>query len=261
MKLEGQFWITHNGNDVAGEARIALLRAIDATGSISQAAKAVGISYKFAWDSIDAMNGASGSPLVQRSAGGKGGGGTRLTDAGHALIAAYQRYQQEHLLFLQRLGDDAGVSTLLEFIERLRMKTSARNQLFGTVLAIHNGEVNDQVEFQLNTGDRLTASITHDSTTRLELLPGAALYALIKASWVQLVPADYNNTEPSDNLLRGEVRHVTRGSAETEVSLELPGGATLVAVLSNAQADGLDLAQNSPVAALVKAAHMILGRL
>ncbi len=141
------------------------------------------------------------------------------------------------------------------------MKTSARNQLFGTVLAIHNGEVNDQVEFQLNSGDRLTASITHDSTTRLELVPGAALYALIKASWVQLVPADYSSAETSDNLLRGEVRQVTRGSAETEVTLALAGGATLVAVLSNAQADTLNLAENSPVAASVKAAHMILGRL
>ncbi|MGY4534331.1 molybdate transport system regulatory protein [Pseudomonas sp. TE3786] len=260
MKLEGQFWITHNGNDVAGEGRIALLRAIESTGSISQAAKAVGISYKFAWDSIDAMNGASGSPLVQRSAGGKGGGGTRLTDAGHALIAAYQRYQQEHGLFLQRLGDDAGVSTLLEFMERLRMKTSARNQLFGTVLAIHNGEVNDQVEFQLNTGDRLTASITHDSTARLELKPGAALYALIKASWVQLVAVDYRSDETSDNLLRGAVRQITRGSAETEIAMELTGGTTLVAVLSNAQADRLELTIDKPVAALVKAAHMILGR-
>lgn len=260
MKLEGQFWITHNGKDLASEGRVALLRAIDATGSISQAAKAVGISYKFAWDSIDAMNGASGRPLVQRSAGGKGGGGTRLTDAGHALIAAYQRYEQEHLLFLQRLGDDAGISTLLEIMERLRMKTSARNQLFGTVVAIHNGEVNDLVEFQLNTGDRLLASITHDSTARLELKSGATLYALIKASWVQLVEPSFTTTESTDNLLRGEVRQITRGSAETEVSLELPGGATLVAVVSNAQADGLQLAIDQPVAALVKAAHMILGR-
>lgn len=260
MKLEGQFWITHNGNDVAGEGRIALLRAIDTTGSISQAAKAVGISYKFAWDSIDAMNGAAGSPLVQRSAGGKGGGGTRLTDAGHALIAGYQRYQQEHALFLQRLGDDAGVSTLLEFMERLRMNTSARNQLFGTVVAIHNGEVNDRVEFQLNTGDRLSATITHDSTARLQLKPGAALYALIKASWVQLVATDYSSTDTSDNLLRGEVRQLSRGSAETEVSMELNGGATLVAVLSNAQADYLQLSADKPVTALVKAAHMILGR-
>lgn len=260
MKLEGQFWITHNGNDVAGQARIALLRAIDATGSISQAAKAVGISYKYAWDSIDAMNGAAGSALVQRSTGGKGGGGTRLTDAGHALIASYQRYEQEHALFLQRLGDGAEVGTLLEFMERLRMKSSARNQLFGTVVAIHNGEVNDQVEFELDTGERLTASITHDSTVRLALEPGVAIHALIKASWVQLVATDYQAGEPGDNLLRGEVRQLTRGAGETEASLELTGGATLVAVLSNAQADALALATGKPVLALVNAAHMLLGR-
>ena len=135
-----------------------------------------------------------------------------------------------------------------------------RDRLFGTVVGIQTGEVNDRVEFELNTGDRLLASITHDSTARLELKPGAALYALIKASWVQLVAPDYSSSEPSDNLLRGEVRQVTRGAAETEVSMELAGGATLVAVLRNAQADALDLQADKPVAALVKAAHMILGR-
>ncbi|WP_137817530.1 TOBE domain-containing protein [Pseudomonas sp. 2FG] len=260
MKLEGHFWITHNGKDLAGERRIALLSRIDSTGSITQAAKAVGVSYKFAWDSVDAMNAAAGSPLVERSAGGKGGGGTRLTPAGHALIEAFHRYEREHRLFLQRLGEDAGISSFLEIMERLRMKTSARNQLFGKVSAIQRGEVNDRVEFHLDSGDRLCASITHDSTERLGLKEGDAVYALIKASWVLLVGADFTPSEPTDNLLHGAVRQATRGSAETEVAIELPGGAQIAAVLSNAQADDLELCSGKPVAALIKAAHIILGR-
>ncbi|MGH8352328.1 MAG: TOBE domain-containing protein [Pseudomonas sp.] len=260
MKLEGRFWITHNGKDLAGEGRIELLSRIASTGSISQAAKAMGVSYKFAWDSVDAMNAAAGSPLVERSAGGKGGGGTRLTPAGHKLIEAFQRYEREHQQFLERLGEDAGISSFLEIMERLRMKTSARNQLFGKVSAIQRGEVNDRIEFHLDSGDRLLASITHDSTERLGLKQGDAVYALIKASWVLLVDAGFIPTDPTDNLLHGEVRQVTRGTTDTEVVIELPGGAYIAAVLGNQQADELEPGIGKPVAALIKASHIILGR-
>ena len=107
MKLEGQFWITHNGKNLAGQSRIELLTQIANSGSITQAAKAVGISYKSAWDAVEAMNSAAGSPLVARSTGGKGGGGTQLTAAGQQLIEAFQHYQREHQAFLLRLGADS----------------------------------------------------------------------------------------------------------------------------------------------------------
>ena len=61
-----------------GDTRIRLLEAIDKHGSISQAAKAVPLSYKAAWDAIDAMNNLADQPLVVRSTGGKNGGGTLL---------------------------------------------------------------------------------------------------------------------------------------------------------------------------------------
>ena len=52
MQLEGQFWITHNGKNLAGQSRIELLTQIASSGSITQAAKAVGISYKSAWGAV-----------------------------------------------------------------------------------------------------------------------------------------------------------------------------------------------------------------
>ena len=79
MKLEGQFWFSHQGRRLAGQDRIELLACIAETGSISKAAKAAGMSYKTAWDAVDAMNSSSDQPLVERAAGGRGGGGTRLT--------------------------------------------------------------------------------------------------------------------------------------------------------------------------------------
>ena len=56
-----------------------LLASVGDTHSISAAAKAVGLTYKAAWDAVEAMNNLAERPLVERSVGGKGGGGTRLT--------------------------------------------------------------------------------------------------------------------------------------------------------------------------------------
>ena len=62
--------------------RIALLQHIAEQGSITAAAKSAGISYKAAWDAIDELNNLAQTPLVERSIGGKGGGGARLSVAG-----------------------------------------------------------------------------------------------------------------------------------------------------------------------------------
>ena len=61
-----------------GARRIALLEAIGAAGSITAAAKSVGLSYKGAWDAVNAINNLADRPLVQGSTGGAGGGGTQL---------------------------------------------------------------------------------------------------------------------------------------------------------------------------------------
>ena len=73
--------------------RIALLQHIAEQGSITRAAKSAGISYKAAWDSIDELNNLAQTPLVERSVGGKGGGGARLSVAGERVMRLYQRLQ------------------------------------------------------------------------------------------------------------------------------------------------------------------------
>ena len=72
-----------------GPGKIDLLRAIAASGSISGAARALGMTYKRAWLLIDSMNQGFGRPVVERSVGGKGGGGARLTARGEALLRHY----------------------------------------------------------------------------------------------------------------------------------------------------------------------------
>lgn len=76
---------------VLGPGRIDLMEAIAETGSISGAARAMGMSYRRAWLLVDEVNGAFARPLVESVAGGRRGGGARLTEAGRAVVAAYRR--------------------------------------------------------------------------------------------------------------------------------------------------------------------------
>lgn len=72
-----------------GPGKIELLRAIAETHSITSAAKSLHIPYKRAWILIDSLNQGFGHPVVDTAAGGKGGGGSRLTPLGEELVARY----------------------------------------------------------------------------------------------------------------------------------------------------------------------------
>ncbi len=73
-----------------GPGKINLLEAIDREGSISAAGRALGMSYKRAWDLVDALNKLVGEAVVQASTGGHRGGGATLTEAGRNLVADYR---------------------------------------------------------------------------------------------------------------------------------------------------------------------------
>ena len=79
------------GPEIAlGPGKIALLQAIQETGSISAAARRMNMSYRRAWMLVDTMNRCFRKPLVDASPGGKGGGGARVTDFGTTVLKRYQ---------------------------------------------------------------------------------------------------------------------------------------------------------------------------
>jgi molybdate transport system regulatory protein len=71
---------------------VRLLEAIDATGSISSAAERMQVQYRCAWDKLDEMESGLGILLVERHAGGAGGGGARLTQAGREYVDRFSRF-------------------------------------------------------------------------------------------------------------------------------------------------------------------------
>ncbi|MBS2131333.1 TOBE domain-containing protein [Burkholderia thailandensis] len=260
LALRGELWLRAGGETLGGAARIALLAAIGETGSITRAAKAVGLSYKGAWDAIDTMNNLAGEPLVLRSTGGKGGGGTALTPRATALIAAFRAIEREHRRFIDAASAAVeGFEGNWELIGRIGMKTSARNQLFGKVLAIKHGAVNDEVLLALPGEHTITAVVTHESTQELGLAPGVDACALVKASWVVLAVEDGSPLRLSArNQLHGVVETVTRGAVNSEVLLALDGGMTLAAIVTNDSVDALGLAKGVSAVAAFKASSVIL---
>src|SRR5689334_9777003 len=105
LGLDGSVWLKSGDETLGGAARIALLAAIRETGSITAAAKAVGLSYKAAWDAVDTMNNLAGEPLVTSATGGRGGGGTRLTASALRIIDTYRAVEREHRKFLRRVSE------------------------------------------------------------------------------------------------------------------------------------------------------------
>jgi molybdate transport system regulatory protein len=258
--LQGSVWMTVGGENFGGPGRVALLASIADTGSISQAAKALGMSYKAAWDAIDAMNNLAGVPLVERAAGGKGGGGTRLTARGAQLVKNFDAIAGIHQDFVERLNRPAGgLAGDLALIHRLNMKTSARNQFFGTVTHVKRGAVNDEIILDIAGGHQIVAIVTRDSTDNLGLREGAQAFALVKASSVILVAHDEGARFSARNRLAGQVARLTPGAVNTEVVLALPGGSSIAAIITNDSAVTLALAEGETVTAMFKASSVILG--
>ncbi|GAB3685457.1 TOBE domain-containing protein [Salinisphaera aquimarina] len=258
-QLEGQLRIGPRRAAI-GTRRVALLEQIALTGSLSAAAKVVGLSYKGAWDAVNAMNNLADHPLVERSAGGAGGGGSRLTPRGEQLVATYRAAEEEQRRFFERLNRRiAHLPDDVHLMERLAMMTSARNQLLGEVTAVRLGTINAEVEIALRGGDGLTAVITRASAENLGLQEGVAVVALIKASWVVVAAGDHSKTPLSTrNRLVGTVDKVATDDVASEIVIRLPGGATLAAVITRESADEMGLKKDATATALFKASSVIL---
>ena len=260
LMLQGAVWLTVGRENLAGNDRIGLLRAIAEQGSITQAAKAIGMSYKAAWDAVDTMNNLAGEALVARTTGGRGGGSTLLTPRGARLVERFAQLDAAHQRFVKLLSEEStDLRTDFTVLRTLNMKTSARNQLYGTVTAVRAGAVNDEVELTLPGGARIVAVVTRESTESLGLRTHIAAFALIKASSILIATGMDGGRISARNQLSGVVSTVTPGTVNSEVVIEMDGGGTIAAIVTQASATHLGLAAGLCASALFKASSVILG--
>lgn len=234
-------------------ARMALLEAIGELGSISAAARRTGLSYKGAWDAVQALNNLFDAPLVAAAPGGRAGGAASVTPRGRRVLEAFRRVQAEVDAALAKLDRDTGS----DIFWSLGMKTSARNALRGTISDITPGAVSGEVTLSLGYGVSITAILTRRSVADLGLEVGMPAIALIKASFVVLAKGENLRTSARNQLV-GVVAHREDGPVNSEIVLDIGAGKTLVATVTAESARTLQLTAGETVTALIKAPHVIL---
>ncbi|WP_370681264.1 TOBE domain-containing protein [Comamonas sp. GB3 AK4-5] len=249
------------------DKRLMVLRQLALNGSISQAARDSGISYKAAWQALDTLTNLAGITLVERSVGGAGGGGATLTAAGHALLRAADAMEQARAEVLARLQ---GAGLPPPVLARLAVRTSMRNQWPCTVDALQTE--GSRVMVQLHCAatstaknaktapPALQAQITHESAELLALAPGRELLAMCKATAVQVLSLEEADAAQDRGLQatywQGTLARMDAevGGYSHELAVRLPGGVHVVGF--GAQGpwhEGMAVAVHIPAAAVVLA--------
>lgn len=260
LKVSGALSLRRENVAFLRDDRVRLLEQIGELGSITRAARAVGISYKTAWDVVDALNNLSEKPLVRRTAGGRGGGGTVLTDEGRATVRTYRIIEREQRNFLKRIEERIGdIERLDSLFRRTAMRVSARNVFRGTVKGIKRGAVSTEVTLSLPGGETLCSVITNESADDLGLGRGKEVHAFFKASAVILGRELHAVKTSARNVLCGEVERVREGPVNAEVRIALAGGIVLAAIVTAESARELAFEKGDHACALVKASSVLIG--
>jgi molybdate transport system regulatory protein len=248
------------GHEVA-DKRLDILRRIGQAGSISEAARGAGVSYKAAWQALDTLSNLAGAPLVERTVGGSGGGGAQLTALGTQLLQAADtlhalREQALAQLTLPQANTSQPTRRPAPQLAALSLRTSMRNQLPCQVVRLTRSGQTTRVHLSLADGSPLVSRITRASAELLGLSANVQVLALAKATSVTVIAHDaaLPSLDNASNHLNGVVTRLTRASAGDEVVLTLPSGLNLVGFAPS----GLRLAKGQPAVAKLEESAVVL---
>jgi molybdate transport system regulatory protein len=105
MRVCTKIWLEDaSGRLLMGDGRLAILAAVASSGSLSAAARELGMSYRAAWGKIRATESRLGTTLVEGVSGGAGHGGAKLTPAAHTLLRRFESFHQEAVQAVERLA-------------------------------------------------------------------------------------------------------------------------------------------------------------
>ena len=139
------------------------------------------------------------------------------------------------------------------------MRISARNVLEGKVRNVTKGAVNAEVALALTGGEHIVSVITNSSIDSLGLSEGRTAYAIIKANEVIVGKGVDGAKLSARNVLAGEVISFHDGAVNSEVTIKLAGGATVVASITKESVHALGLQPGDRVSAIVKASNVMIG--
>lgn len=244
--------------DVLGSAvtdkRIEILRSIHQGGSISEAARANGVSYKAAWQAVETLGNLAGVPLLEKLVGGSGGGGARLTAEGLQVLEAADVLSAAREQALRKIRGGAKDSeSKLRNIAGLALRTSMRNQIPCVVGDIRKVKGAAHVQLDIGSNQQLVSRITLESLQLLGLKKGMPVLALCKAAAVTIAPTIV--AIGGINLLKGKVTRRIGTKADRQVSIELPSGLQIAGFI---QVDG-DLKPKQAAMAAIDESAVVIG--
>lgn len=239
---------------------IELLKAVQQSGSLNQAAKQAGLSYKGAWQIIERASNSSPKTLVATATGGTKGGGTALTPAGQSLVELFDLLQAQHQSFLKQLNSqllDNPDNVLL--FQRLVVKTSARNQLFGKFISILHGSVSVEITIQLKGNEQIITTISVPDFHKLNLTLNSDVLLLLNSSEIMLATIDNPKQFSARNYLACHVIQIREDLIYAEITLLFAGGEMLIATITKQSLRDLGLENGMRVFAVFKTNAPILG--
>jgi molybdate transport system regulatory protein len=261
-KIDALLALRREGRFLVGRDRIKLLEAVAEHGSITKAAKAVGFSYKTAWDAVNSINNLLPSPAFVTKAGGRSGGGAEVTSEGRRLIATFHRLE-ERLSRISSLIAEEGLEDQDDFLLwSVGLKISARNIFQTEVVQVKRWPVDVEVTLRVSPEVYILSVVTNDAADELGLAPGRKALALIKSSFVGLAPADLAGAEPPPSGMRnrfaGVVRRRIDAERNSEVLVDIGSGKTMSCVVPRQTAEDLSIAEGDKIVATFKPSDVIL---
>ncbi|MGW8168668.1 MAG: TOBE domain-containing protein [Sulfurovaceae bacterium] len=237
-QISSKIWISPSKDMMLGKGRVELLEHIHTTGSISQAAKIMKMSYKAAWDSIKALN--THELIVEKQTGGKHGGGSKLTPKGLEYIEVYKELETIQDYFFGALGGRIdSLKNLKTMTSKLTLRTSARNQLHTKISKIDRKDHSIMLTLTMENTQDIKVSITPKSLEEMKLKEHMPLIVLLKASSITLhekCPPDAPH-----NWLHGTVKSIDTGGDYAEAMIELDGGGTIIASLTAIECESVNI--------------------
>ncbi len=211
------------------DKRLEILKKLQEAGSISEAARRAGVSYKAAWQAIDVLSNLAGTPLVSKVVGGSGGGGAQLTEAGKQLLRASHDLDIAKNQVVKNAAQSSAPETSMN--QMLGLRTTMRNQFPAQVASIHKKGDSVEVEVSTKGGSVFSARITAASAELFALHKGQHVQVLFKATAVAIQAPGAKADKA--NSIHGIVVRKSRGRTSGEISMLVEPGITLVGFADN----------------------------
>jgi len=228
-ELLSKLYLTCNGESFITPERMALLRSVETHGSISAGAKAIGKSYKWAWDSIAQMNEASKTLLVSRSSGGKGGGGAHVSAFAKALLDYYDDLERIHQSKIVRYQEGFEAA-----FETGAVHNNIASTLHGEIESVKCEGVHCELDIAYGA-QRLKGKCLCD----LKLKAGDEVAFMVEAN--QIIISREAVAISAQNMLEGEITAIERIERDVYLSLRLATEELLQVLITEASVKQFDL--------------------